>query len=91
MATPMALAAADRSNLAAGITTKFHAISFELDESENRSPELAGELTDAITDADDLLADHRLHARCEVTQPECVARARARRGRRAERGAMGRA
>jgi alpha-D-ribose 1-methylphosphonate 5-triphosphate diphosphatase len=72
MATPMALAAADRSNLAAGITTKFHAISFELDESENRSPELASELTDAITDADDLLADHRLHARCEVTQPECV-------------------
>ncbi|KOX91448.1 phosphonate metabolism protein PhnM [Haloarcula rubripromontorii] len=72
MATPMALAAADRSNLAAGITTKFHAISFELDESENRSPELAADLTDAITDADDLLADHRLHARCEVTQPECV-------------------
>lgn len=72
MATPMALAAADRANIAAGITTKFHAISFELDESENRSPELAADLTEAITTADDLLADHRLHARCEVTQPECV-------------------
>ena len=72
MATPMALASADRANLAAGITTKFHAISFELDESENRSPALAADLTEAITGADDLLADHRLHARCEVTQPECV-------------------
>ena len=72
MATPMALAASDRANLAAGITTKFHAISFEQDESENRSPELAADLTEAITGADGLLADHRLHARCEVTQQECV-------------------
>jgi len=72
MEIPMALAAVDRANVAAGITTKFHAISFELDESENRSPALAAELTEAITTADDLLADHRLHARCEVTQPECV-------------------
>jgi alpha-D-ribose 1-methylphosphonate 5-triphosphate diphosphatase len=72
MATPMALAAADRANIAAGITTKFHAISFEQDEAEDRSPELAATLTEAITDADDLLADHRLHARCEVTQAHAV-------------------
>lgn len=72
MDTAMALASADRANAAAGITTKFHAISFELDESENRSPALAADLTEAITTAEDLLADHRLHARCEVTQPECV-------------------
>ncbi|WP_262177189.1 alpha-D-ribose 1-methylphosphonate 5-triphosphate diphosphatase [Haloarcula laminariae] len=72
VSTPMALSSSDRANVAAGITTKFHAISFELDESQNRSPELAGELTDAITGADSLLADHRLHARCEVTQEECV-------------------
>jgi alpha-D-ribose 1-methylphosphonate 5-triphosphate diphosphatase len=72
MDIPMALAAADRANVAAGITTKFHAISFELDEEEGRSPELAAALTDAITDANDLLADHRLHARCEVTQKQSV-------------------
>ncbi|ATW88118.1 alpha-D-ribose 1-methylphosphonate 5-triphosphate diphosphatase [Halohasta litchfieldiae] len=72
MSTPMALASADRANVAAGITTKFHAISFELDEDADRSPELAAELTGAITAANGLLVDHRLHARCEVTQPECV-------------------
>ena len=72
METEMALASADRANVAAGITTKFHAISFELDEEADRSPELAATLTDAITDASDLLVDHRLHARCEVTQKRCV-------------------
>lgn len=72
MALPMALASADRANVAAGITTKFHAISFELDEEADRSPELAAALTAAITAADDLLVDHRLHARCEVTQKQCV-------------------
>jgi alpha-D-ribose 1-methylphosphonate 5-triphosphate diphosphatase len=72
MALPIALASADRANISAGITTKFHAISFERDEDEDRSPELAATLTDAIVGADDLLADHRLHARCEVTQKRCV-------------------
>lgn len=72
MDTSMALASADRANVAAGITTKFHAISFELDEGADRSPELAATLTDAITTANELLVDHRLHARCEVTQKRCV-------------------
>lgn len=72
MALPMALASADRANISAGITTKFHAISFERDDEADRSPELAATLTDAIVGADDLLADHRLHARCEVTQKQCV-------------------
>jgi len=72
MDTDLALGAADRANLAAGITTKFHAMSFEDDPEEDRSPELAAELTAAIESADDLLADHRLHARCEVTQEACV-------------------
>jgi len=72
MDTHMALAAADRANLAAGITTKFHAISFEVDPEENRSPELGAEITDAVERADDLMADHRIHARCEVTQERCV-------------------
>lgn len=77
--THAALVAADRANLAAGVTTKFHAISFELDPEENRSPELGAEITAAVEglDADDgaaagLVADHRVHARCEVTQTECV-------------------
>jgi alpha-D-ribose 1-methylphosphonate 5-triphosphate diphosphatase len=72
MKTEMALASADRANVAAGITTKFHAISFELDEEADRSPQLAATLTDAITNTSDLLVDHRLHARCEVTQKRCV-------------------
>ncbi|QLH83116.1 alpha-D-ribose 1-methylphosphonate 5-triphosphate diphosphatase [Halosimplex pelagicum] len=72
MDTHMALAAADRSNLAAGITTKFHAISFETDPDSDRSPELGAELTAAVESTDDLMADHRIHARCEVTQAECV-------------------
>jgi alpha-D-ribose 1-methylphosphonate 5-triphosphate diphosphatase len=72
MDIPLALSSADRANVAAGITTKFHAISFELDEGGDRSPELAATLTEAITEAEDLLADHRLHARCEVTQKRCV-------------------
>jgi len=72
MDIPLALASADRANVAAGITTKFHAISFEVDEEADRSPELAASLTDAISEAADLLVDHRLHARCEVTQQRCV-------------------
>jgi len=71
MDTNMALAAADRANLAAGITTKFHAVSFERDEDEGRSPALAREIV-ARMEQVDLVADHRLHARCEVTQAECV-------------------
>ncbi|MFB6235013.1 MAG: alpha-D-ribose 1-methylphosphonate 5-triphosphate diphosphatase [Halopenitus sp.] len=72
MDTHMALASADRANVAAGITTKFHAISFEVDSEENRSPELGAEITDAVEGANDLMTDHRIHARCEVTQKRCV-------------------
>lgn len=68
----VALSSADRATIAAGITTKFHAISFEHDAEANRSPELATRLTESIAEADDLLADHRLHARCEVTQQRSV-------------------
>lgn len=69
----MALAAADRANLAAGVTTKFHAVSFEDNPAKDRSPELANDLVDAIGTTDDHLADHRIHARCEITEPGCVA------------------
>ncbi len=70
--TEMALVSADKANLTAGITTKFHAISFELNDSKNRSPEMATELTTAITDSTELLIDHQIHARCEVSQSDCV-------------------
>lgn len=75
MDTAMALAAADRANVAAGITTKYHAIAFENDPEEGRTTELAAELSDAIRGADSWLADHRVHVRCEVTQEEAVAAA----------------
>lgn len=72
MDTAMALGAADRSNVAAGITTKYHAIAFENDPGEGRTTDLAAELTEAIEAADSWMADHRIHVRCEVTQEEAV-------------------
>jgi len=75
MDTDVALSSADRATVSAGITTKFHAIAFEDDEDADRSPALATAITDAIDGADGLLADHRLHARCEVTQGHSVAAA----------------
>lgn len=72
MDTRMALVSSDRANVGAGITTKFHAISFQEEPEENRSPELATDVTAAVDDATDLVADHRIHARCEVTQAAAV-------------------
>lgn len=72
----MALDACDRATLAAGITTKFHAVAFEETPTENRSLHLARELREAIADADGLLARHRFHARCEVSDADCVAAVR---------------
>jgi alpha-D-ribose 1-methylphosphonate 5-triphosphate diphosphatase len=72
MDTAMALAAADRANLMAGITTKYHAIAFEDDPEEGRTTELAAELTEAIQTAESLAANHRIHVRCEVTQEDAV-------------------
>lgn len=69
--TDLALMATDRATLAAGITTKFHAIAFENTPADNRSTRLASELVDRIDNAP-LLADHRIHARCEITEAESV-------------------
>lgn len=69
--TDLALMATDRATLAAGITTKFHAIAFEDAPEDNRSTTLASELVDRIEDTS-LLADHRIHARCELTEAESV-------------------
>ncbi|WP_205596881.1 alpha-D-ribose 1-methylphosphonate 5-triphosphate diphosphatase [Halostella salina] len=70
--TDEALAACDRATVAAGITTKFHAVAFEETPDENRSLHLARELRDRIADADGQLARHRCHARCEVSDADCV-------------------
>lgn len=67
-----AVLACDRSNVAAGITTKFHAVAFEETPNENRSLDVADDLAAALSDAESLLADHRLHARCEVGNESCV-------------------
>ncbi|QIB74267.1 alpha-D-ribose 1-methylphosphonate 5-triphosphate diphosphatase [Halogeometricum borinquense] len=69
---PMALASADRANISSGITTKFHAIAFEHNPEKDRSPELAMDLVESIRATDSLLADHRIHARCEITDAPCI-------------------
>ncbi|WP_101295562.1 alpha-D-ribose 1-methylphosphonate 5-triphosphate diphosphatase [Halegenticoccus soli] len=66
--TPMALAAADRANVAAGVTAKFHAVAFEDSPEKDRSTDLAAELVDAVAATDPLLGDHFVHARCELTE-----------------------
>jgi alpha-D-ribose 1-methylphosphonate 5-triphosphate diphosphatase len=68
----MALTTADRATVAAGITTKFHAIAFEDAPDKNRSLDRAVDLTETVGDDKSLLADHRVHARCEVTEHERV-------------------
>lgn len=61
-----ALVACDRANLAAGVTTKFHAVAFEDHPAENRSLDVAHELVDAVAGHASLLGDNRVHARCEL-------------------------
>jgi len=62
----------DRTNLSAGVTTKFHAIAFQDAPDDHRSAEIAIEMVESIHEADHLLADHHVHARCELTDPDCV-------------------
>lgn len=70
--TETALVAADRANLAAGVTTKYHAIAYEDAPEKRRSVDLGDELVERITTAEGLLGDHRVHARCEVSDPACT-------------------
>ncbi len=70
--TAAALGTCDRANLSAGITTKFHAVAFEETPTENRSLHLARELHQEIAAAESLLGRHHFHARCEVSDPDCV-------------------
>jgi alpha-D-ribose 1-methylphosphonate 5-triphosphate diphosphatase len=71
--TPVAFQSADRANVAAGITTKFHAVSFIDRPSDDRSVGLATNLAEDLAETDSLLADHRFHARCEVTNEAAIA------------------
>ncbi|MFO7927220.1 MAG: alpha-D-ribose 1-methylphosphonate 5-triphosphate diphosphatase [Halobacteriota archaeon] len=66
-----ALVTTDRINLSNGVTTKFHAIAFEDNPTENRSFEGASEICNEISNAEYTLGDQRVHARCELT-PESV-------------------
>jgi alpha-D-ribose 1-methylphosphonate 5-triphosphate diphosphatase len=72
VAVDAALVAADRLTLAAGVTTKFDAVAFENAPEKNRSVETAVEVVDTVARDPGLVADHRVHARCEVTDPESV-------------------
>lgn len=69
-----ALAACDRANAAAGITTKFHAIAFENAPDERRSIDLSRDVVAAIEDAPTgvQLLDHRVHARCELGEEGAI-------------------
>lgn len=61
-----------RCNLAAGITTKFHAVAFEHDPKENRTPRIAKRISRSIRESEALVGDHRVHARCDITDSDCV-------------------
>lgn len=66
--TAVALTSADRTSVVNGITTKFHAIAFENAPGDNRAISLATELVETIDAATELLADNRVHVRCELTE-----------------------
>lgn len=67
-----ALLSCDLANVAAGITTKFHAVAFEDVPHERRSVELANEAIEAIEAADGLLGFNRVNARCELGDDRAV-------------------
>jgi alpha-D-ribose 1-methylphosphonate 5-triphosphate diphosphatase len=70
--TDVAFRSADCATVAAGITTKFHAVSFMDRAADDRSPALATALAERVDAADSLLADHRFHARCEITDATAI-------------------
>lgn len=67
-----ALVACDRANIAAGITTKFNAVAFENAPGDGRSVSLAEDVVDVLATIDGLLADNRIHARCELGEDRAV-------------------
>jgi len=68
-----ALRASERAALAAGITTKFHAVAYEDTPDQGRSIERAERLAAAISDrSEQAVIDERIHARCEVCDEASV-------------------
>ncbi|EMA09833.1 alpha-D-ribose 1-methylphosphonate 5-triphosphate diphosphatase [Haloarcula vallismortis] len=73
--TTIALDRCDIANASAGVTTKYHAISFEDVPDNHRSIELARRLAEHIRDFDHETGariDNRLHMRCELTNEAAV-------------------
>ncbi|MFP4217630.1 MAG: alpha-D-ribose 1-methylphosphonate 5-triphosphate diphosphatase [Salinarchaeum sp.] len=68
----VAFRSVDRANVTAGITTKFHAVSFTDRPEDDRSVELATRLADRIDRFNAGAIDHRFHARCELTNTDAV-------------------
>lgn len=68
----LAVAQADKRNAAAGITTAFHALSFNADEIGVRDVALAAEIARHIHAFHGGLIDNRVHCRYEITDPESV-------------------
>ena len=69
----LAVAQADKRNAAAGITTAYHALSFNADEIGVRDVSLAAEIARHIHAFHGGLIDNHVHCRYEVTDPESVA------------------
>jgi len=67
-----ALMTADRLTIATGVTTKFDAIAVEETPEKNRSITGAIELLETVTAGTALVADHRVHLRCELTDGASV-------------------
>lgn len=73
--TAIALDRCDIANASAGVTTKYHAISFEDVPDDNRSIELARRLAEQIRNFNSetgARVDNRLHMRCEITNETAV-------------------
>lgn len=62
-----AVTTADRSNLLAGVTTKYHAVAFEDAPDDGRTLDDAAAIAAELADESYTLGDNRLHARCELT------------------------
>ena len=63
-----AVLSADRANVVAGVTTKFHAIAFEADGEDARSVDEAETLVRAVDAASDALGDNRVHVRADLSR-----------------------
>lgn len=73
---PVAMRTCEAAALAAGVTTKCHAVAFEDAPDDGRSLDEARAVASAMAETDESPIDHRVHARCEVSDPESLATVR---------------